>query len=107
MVSDGWLLWGWTRVVVCTYLEGGEVNDIVNVGVLFKNLVERGLVCDVDFVEGWPLTADQLDAVADFRVRVVEAVDDDHLVVCLEKGQGREGANVAGTAAPLSIYQVF
>jgi hypothetical protein len=47
------------------YLEGSKVDDIVNVWVLREDLVERGLVCDVAFVEGWSLAADELDAIDD------------------------------------------
>lgn len=79
------------------------MDDIVNVGVLVKDLVEGGFVCDVDVVEGGALAADELDAVADFGVGVVEVVDNDDLVVGLEKGQGCEGANIPGTAVPGSI----
>lgn len=46
-----------------TYLEGGKVNDAVDVGVLGKHIVEAGLICDVDLVEGGTLAADKLDAV--------------------------------------------
>jgi hypothetical protein len=77
------------------YLESSKVNDIVNVWVLFEDLVERSFVGDVGLVEGWSLAADELDAIDDFGRRVVEIVDDDDLVVCLEKSESREGANVA------------
>ncbi|KAH5441296.1 hypothetical protein HBI47_043770 [Parastagonospora nodorum] len=77
------------------YLESSEVNDIVNVWVLFEDLVERSFVGDVGLVEGWSLAADELDAIDDFGRRVVEIVDDDDLVVCLEKSESCEGANVA------------
>lgn len=86
-----------------THLQSSKVDDIVNVWVLFKHLVERGLVCNVDLVEGRSLAADELDAVHDFWRRVVEVVDDDDLVVCLEEGEGRERANVAGSTAIVSL----
>jgi hypothetical protein len=47
------------------YLESGEVDDIVNVWVLGEDFVERGFVCDIAFVEGRPLAADELDAIDD------------------------------------------
>jgi hypothetical protein len=53
------------------YLEGGEMDDIVDVWVLFKDLVERSLVCDIALVERRSLAADELDAVYDFLGRVV------------------------------------
>ena len=62
------------------------MNDIVNVGVLLKHLVERSLVCDVDLVKGWSLAANEFDAVHDFWGGVVEVVDDDDFVVCFEEG---------------------
>jgi hypothetical protein len=90
------------------YLEGREVDDIVNVWVLGEDLVERGLVCDVAFVEGRSLAADELDAIDDLLWRVVEIVDDDDLVVGLKKGEGREGANVAcATATKLACLLLY
>ena len=71
------------------------MNDIVNVWVLFEDLIERSFVGDVGLVEGWSLAADELNAIDDFRRRVVEIVDDDDLVVCLKKRESCEGANVA------------
>jgi hypothetical protein len=53
------------RLVRGMYLEGSKVDDIVNVWVLCKNLVEGGFVCDVAFVEGGSLAADELDAIDD------------------------------------------
>jgi hypothetical protein len=47
------------------YLERGEVDDIVDVWVLGKDFVEGGFICDVAFVEGRPLAADELDAIDD------------------------------------------
>lgn len=49
-------------------------------------------------MEGWPLSAEQLDAIEGDDRGIVEAVDDDHLVVVLQKGEGCEGANVSDTA---------
>jgi hypothetical protein len=45
------------------YLEGSEVDNVINVWVLRKDLVEGGFVCNVAFVEGRPLAADELDAI--------------------------------------------
>jgi hypothetical protein len=74
------------------YLQGGKVDDIVNVRVLGKDLVQRGLVGDVALVEGGPLAADELDAVDHLGRRVVQVVDDDDLVVGLEESERREVA---------------
>lgn len=81
------------------YLESGEVDDIVNVWVLGEDLVQRCFVCNITFVKGGSLAADELDAVDDFWRRVVEIVDDDDLVVCLKQGKCCEGANVACATA--------
>jgi hypothetical protein len=88
-----------SRGMGCSYLESGKVDDIVDVGVLSKHLVQRGLVCDVAFVEGGALAADELDAVDDLGGGVVEVVDDDDLVVGFEERKGREGADVARATA--------
>ena len=75
------------------------MDDIVDVWVLSEDLVQRGLVCDVALVEGRSLAADELDAIDDFWGRVVEVIDNDYLVVCLEKGESCEGADVACATA--------
>jgi hypothetical protein len=62
------------------------VDHIVDVWVLLKDLVQRRLICNVAFVEGRPLAADELDAVYDFLGGIVEVVDDDDLVVGFEEG---------------------
>jgi len=82
------------------------VNDIVNVWVFLEDLVECCLICDVALVKGWSLAANELNAVYDFWRGVVEVVDDDDLVICLEKCEGREGANIAGTTATWSVSVV-
>jgi hypothetical protein len=79
------------------------VDDIVNVWVLGKDFVEPSFVCNVAFVKGRPLAADELDAVDDFLGGVVEVVDDDDLIVCLEEGKCCEGANVASATARESV----
>lgn len=79
------------------------MNDIVNVWVLLEDLVECCFICDVALVKGWSLAANKLNAVYDFWRGVVEVVNDDDLVICLEKREGCEGANVAGTTATPSV----
>ena len=72
------------------------MNDIVDIRVLLKHLVQGLLIGDVERVVLGSLAADQLDAVQDLLGGVVEVVDDDDLVVGLEKGEGGERADVAG-----------
>lgn len=79
------------------------MDDIVDVWVLLKDLIERCLICDVALVKGWSLAANELNAVYDFWRGVVEVVDDDDLVICLKKCKSCEGANVAGTTATPSV----
>ena len=79
------------------------MDDIVNIRVLLKHLIQLLLIGDVQRVVLGPLAADELDAVEDLLGGVVEVVDDDDLVVCLEEGKGCEGANVAGSTAPSSV----
>ena len=81
------------------HLQRGEVDDIVDVGVLLEHLVERGLILDVELVEFGLLAADELDAVEDLLGRVVEIVDDDDLVAGLEESKRCERADVAGSTA--------
>lgn len=75
------------------------MDNVVNVWVFLEDLVESGLILDIQLVELWPLAADQLDAVDDLFRRVVEVVNDDNLVASLEEGESRERANVACATA--------
>ena len=79
------------------------MNDIVNIRVLLEHLIQGLLIGDVERVVLGFLAADQLNAVQDLFGGVVEVVDDDDLVVCLEEGKSCEGANVAGSTAPSSV----
>jgi len=72
------------------------VDDIVDVRVLLEHLIQLLLIGDVQRIVLGPLAADELDAVEDLLGGVVEVVDDDDLVVGLEKGEGGERADVAG-----------
>lgn len=76
-------------------LQGGEVDDIVDVWVFIEDSVQRLLVGDVDFLVLWSLAADELDSVQHFVGRIVEVVYNDDLVVGFEKRKGCERANVA------------
>ena len=91
MVSLCWLDFRGVNV----YLQCSKVNDIVDIGVLLKHLLESSFVCDVCLVELRPLPADELNAVDDFFRRIVEVIHNYDLVIGLEEGQCREGANVA------------
>lgn len=66
------------------------MNDTIDLGVLIKDLVQGGLVRDVHLVELWSLAADELNAVEGHLGRVVEVIDNHHLVAVLEKGKGGE-----------------
>ena len=80
-----------------THLESGKVNNAVDLGVLGEHVVEAGLVCDVDLVEGRALAADKLNAVYSGLGRVEETIDNDDIVVVLEEGEGSEGPDVTST----------
>ena len=82
-----------------TNLERGEMDDAVDVWVLGKDTVERSLVGDINLVEGRSLAADQFNSIECDDGGVVEAVDDDDIVVVLEEGQRGERANVASATA--------
>jgi hypothetical protein len=73
------------------------VDNIVNIRVLLEHLIQLLLIGDVQRVVLGPLAADELDTVEDLLGGVVEVVDDDDLVVGLEKGESGERADVAGT----------
>lgn len=82
-----------SRLAHC--LQGGKVDDTVNVRVFGEDLVERLLVGNVDLVVFRLLSADKFYAIQNLGRRVVEVVDDDDLVVGFEERKGRKGANVA------------
>lgn len=71
------------------------MNDAVNVGVGLEDLVEGGLIGDIQLGELGLLAGDQLNALQGFGGGVVQIVRDDNLVASLEKSEGGEGANVA------------
>jgi hypothetical protein len=82
------------------------VDDIVDVGMVGKDLLEGLLVGDVGIVEDGSLSANGLDAVEDFLGRVVQIVDNDNLVIGLEQGEGCEAADVSGsTVASISAWR--
>ena len=71
------------------------MNDIVDVRVQLKHLIQLLLIGDIQRVVLGPLAADELNAVEDLIGRVVKVVDDDDLVVGLEKRESSERADVA------------
>lgn len=79
------------------YLQGSKVDDAVDFWVFGKDFHEFCFVCDVDLVEGWPLSTQKLNAIKGNDRGIVEAVDDDHLIVILEEGESCEGSNVSHT----------
>lgn len=80
------------------------MNNIVDVGVVGKDLLEGLLVGDVGIVEDGSLAGDGLDAVEDFLGRVVQVVDDDDLVVGLEEGEGCKAADVSSATVAWSAH---
>lgn len=45
------------------YLKSSEVDNTVNVGVCCEDLVKGFFIRDIDLIEVWALSADELDAV--------------------------------------------
>lgn len=76
-------------------LQGGKVNDRVNLRVLCKDGIQRRHVRHVDLVEDGTATAEQLNAVQSLDRRVVEVIDNDNVVAGDEELEGGEGADVA------------
>lgn len=66
-----------------TYLESSKVNHAVNLGMGGKDLLESGLIGDIDLVKVGSFTAQELDAIQTDFGGVVETVDNDDLVAVL------------------------
>ena len=66
------------------------MDDRVDLWVFREDVVQGLLVRNVHVVELRALSGDELDAVDDFLLRVVEVVDDDDIVVGLEQGKDCE-----------------
>ena len=66
------------------------MDDTVDIGMRSKDFVQPFFVCDIDLVEFWPLSAEQLNTVEGNLGGVVEGIDDYDFVAMLEKGQTRE-----------------
>lgn len=78
------------------------MNDTVNVGVSFEDLVEAILLGDIELDKLSLLAADSLDTVQGLDGGVVQVVSDDDLVASLEEGEGGERANVTGTTSRIN-----
>ena len=82
------------------------MNDIVDIRVLLEHLIQGLLIGDIERVVLGLLAADQLNAVQDLVGGVVEVVDDDDLVVCLEESERGERADVAGATGDEALLVV-
>jgi hypothetical protein len=68
-----------------TYLQCSEVDDAVDVWMCCKHLVQRFFICDIDFVELWPLSAEQLNAVKRDLGGIVQTINDHDFVAMFEE----------------------
>jgi hypothetical protein len=60
------------------------MNDGVDVRMLFEYHIEGFLVCNVELLKIWSLSADEFYAVDDFRRGIVKAVYNDNFVASFE-----------------------
>lgn len=96
----------WDLARLANSLERGEVDDIVNIRMFIEDLVQPRLVRDITAVEYGSLAADELDAVQALFGGIVQVVDDDDLVVSLEKGKSGERADVADASTAQLVVAV-
>jgi hypothetical protein len=75
------------------------VDDVVDVGVLRKDVVQLVFVGDVGIVQFWPDSGQQLNTIDCLAGRVAKVVDNDDFVSRLNQGQDRKGPNVARPAS--------
>lgn len=80
-----------------THLQGSKVDDTVNVRVRLEDLIESGLIGDVQLGKLGLLARDQLNTVESLSRGIVQVISNDDLVASLEQGKSGEGANVTGT----------
>ena len=73
------------------------MNNAIDLWMCGKDFIEFCLVGDVDLVEGWPFPTEQLDAIEGYDRGIVQAVDNYHVVIIFEKGEGCEGSDVSRT----------
>jgi hypothetical protein len=88
---------------VITYLQRCEVDHIVDIWMLVKDLVQSDLMGKVDSMEFWSHASEKLDAADDLVRGVVEIVNDDDLVASLDERKDGEGTNVAAASARISM----
>jgi hypothetical protein len=85
------------------YLQSCEVDDAVDIGIFREDLLQSLLICNVDLVEIWSLSAQEFNAIErDYR-RVIQTIDDDDFIAMLEESERSEGANIAGASMPVTI----
>ena len=70
-------------VKIVKYLQCGEVNDIVNVWILGKNLVESRLISYIGSIKLWTSASQELNSIDGFLGGVVKAVDNDDFISCI------------------------
>ena len=78
-------------------LEPGKVDDTGDV-IAGKKLVHRSTVAAVCLDKGRTLAGDLLDAVNDLRRAVVQIIDDDNILSCVQQGNGGVAADEPGAA---------
>ena len=66
------------------------MDNVVDIGVLVKHLIQSGFIRDVDLVKDRSFATDEFDAVDDLFRGVIEIVDDDDLVVSFEQRKSGE-----------------
>lgn len=82
------------------------MNDTVNLGVFCEDIVESFLIGEVHGVELRTAATEDLDAVEGDLRRVVEVVNDHHVVAMLKQSKGGEGADVARTTTIEKLVSV-
>ena len=84
------------------------MDDTVNLGILYEDLLQCSFICDVYMVELWALsTTQELNTIEGNFRRVVKTVDDDDLVAMPQECKRSEGPNVAGTSEQANISISF
>ena len=73
------------------------MNNTVNIWMGSEDFVQSLLVCHIDLVEYWSLTAKKLNAVKGNFRGIVERIDDYDLVAMLEERERGERSNVSGS----------
>jgi hypothetical protein len=74
------------------------VDDIGDVGVLGKDVIQLLFHSYVGIVQLWPNPSQQFNPIDGFAGRVGEIVNNDNFVSRLNQGQNCKGANVARAA---------